>query len=380
MNTTIVMPTAFTNSTVVQMFRETASASNIKNIVYLGDMESIAWSERNHHINFIFANANDKDISSVTFSSFYNNLNSDSYFYFCSTGYRYTMAAADATAVAATKVENTYCHILNPNKSTIVEPTCITIGYTEGQCFCTAPMNRVETPATGVHTWVTNDCTLSVECTGDASCTAMSTPEASHALTHTLVYANGFDNVGVYNYYCSNDACTIASKEVFDEATDPIVTFKGYSVPESASYLGINAGYFIDTALLSQYKELSGKEITIGLIMVNSADVAGVNSLIDEDGNLVSGLRGFSVKISSFNYGNLSIEIKNFQLGENQDGNYYTLSLVSAFYIKVDNEVDYIQDAIGDEADANRVTTTSGTVFDTISANRVYTAKGITPQ
>ena len=245
--------------------------------------------------------------------------------------------------------------------------------------YCEAYKDGNHTPNPEV-----TDCTKGVGCT--ECIVIIEKGYEGHEIVHTLTFPQGFDKAGVLNHKCSRDYCTVAidldddgvaDEQIIDEATAPIVTFKGYSVPESASYLGINAGYFIDTALLSQYKELSGKEITIGLIMVNSADVAGVNSLIDEDGNLVSGLRGFSVKISSFNYGNLSIEIKNFQLGENQDGNYYTLSLVSAFYIKVDNEVDYIQDAIGDEADANRVTTARGTVFDTISANRVYTAKGI---
>ena len=248
--------------------------------------------------------------------------------------------------------------------------------------YCEAYKDGEHTPNPEV-----TDCTKGVGCT--ECIVIIEKGYEGHEIVHTLTFPQGFDKAGVLNHKCSRDYCTVAidldddgvaDEQIIDKATDPIVTFKGYSVPEAASYLGINAGYFIDTALLTQYKELSGKEITIGLIMVNSADVAGVNDLIDAEGNLVSGLRGFSVKISSFNYGNLSIEIKNFQLGENQDGNYYTLSLVSAFYIKDDNEVDYIQDAIGDEADANRVTTTNGTVFDTISANRVYTAKGITPQ
>ena len=144
LNTTIVMPEAFTNSTVVQMFRETANASNIKNVVYLGDMETIAWSERNHHINFIFANSKDTDISSVTFSSFYNNLNNDCYFYFCSTGFRYTMAKASAAEVATTKEENSYCHIHNPKADKTIDATCTENEKAKTFCFCGAEMNVVE--------------------------------------------------------------------------------------------------------------------------------------------------------------------------------------------------------------------------------------------
>ena len=136
LNTTIVMPEAFTKSTVVQMFRETANASNIKNVVYLGDMESIAWSERNHHINFIFANPKDTDISSVTFSSFYNNLNSNCYFYFCSTGYKYTMAVASADKIADTLEENSYCHIESPRDAKTTGATYLENAKSQKLCFC----------------------------------------------------------------------------------------------------------------------------------------------------------------------------------------------------------------------------------------------------
>ena len=140
LNTTIVMPAAFTNSTVVQMFRETANGNNLKNVVYLGDMESIAWSERNHHINFIFANPNDTDISSVTFSSFYNNINQNCYFYFCSTGYKYTMANSSVDAVAASLETNSYCHIAEKRVAT--DATCELPKMVADYCFCGAIMGE----------------------------------------------------------------------------------------------------------------------------------------------------------------------------------------------------------------------------------------------
>ena len=56
LNNTIVMPEAFTESTVVQMFRGIASSSQQKNVVYLGRITNYAWSEMNKYINFVFAN------------------------------------------------------------------------------------------------------------------------------------------------------------------------------------------------------------------------------------------------------------------------------------------------------------------------------------
>ena len=383
LNKTIVMPEAFTNSTVVQMFRETASSNNVKNIVYLGDMESIAWSERNHHINFIFANPNDKDISSITFSSFYNNLNSDCYFYFCSTGYKYTMAKADATAVAATKVENSYCHILNPDPkaSTIVKPTCITAGYEQGSCFCGTEMDRKDLAATGVHIFTIDNCTVSVGCTADANCTEMSVANAEHALVHTLVYANGFDNAGVYNCYCTNKNCTkvvdsdedgVADTEIFDEVTNAIVTFKGFSVPENAGYFGIDAGYSIDKDLLHMYETVNDEEVTIALFMVNSADAVSVGSILDGDLALVQNVKGFCVELVSLNYTNISIKVKGFQKNADLTGNYYTLNLVTAMAIKTREGVSYVQTNLIDDS-ADNIATVGELSFKTVNANRVYT-------
>ena len=172
----------------------------------------------------------------------------------------------------------------------------------------------------------------------------------------------------------------MADTAVRDAEKTPIITFKGYSVPEAASYLGINAGYHIDTTLLSMYETLNEKKVTIGLLMVNAEDVAGVSDILSAEGELVANVRGFSVTMTSNNYSDISIEIKNFQLGEEENGNYYKLSLVSALFVKVDDKIDYLQDTIGDETEGNRVTTTSGVVFDTITASRVYESKNITPQ
>ena len=350
MNTTIVFGDKLTS--IANSWALAFNDSVSRNVVFLGKFTAYTASNQVKNTTYYFAN---KDVSFTP-----TNNGSNNKFYFC---------GASGTT-----------HLVEKDLGT--EATCITNQFVKSYCFCGTLVKdeEIANTATGIHTFVTNDCTVSVRCTGDENCVAMSPANEKHALVHTLSYANGFDKAGIYNYYCENEGCTIADKAVRDAEKSPIITFKGYSVPEMASYLGINAGYHIDTTLLSMYETLNEKKVTIGLLMVNAEDVADVSDILNAEGELVANVRGFSVTMTSNNYSDISIEIKNFQLGEEENGNYYKLSLVSALFVKVDDKIDYLQDAIGDETEGNRVTTTSGVVFDTITASRVYASKNITPQ
>jgi len=231
LNKTIVMPEAFTDSTVVQMFRETASASNVKNVVYLGDMNTISWSERNHHINFIFANPNDRDISSVTFSYFYNNLNHNCYFYFCSTGYKYTMAKASVEEVATTLEENSYYHIECGTETG--EASCESVGFVITVCFCGAEISREETPALG-HDF-----------------------EGGEAV---IVFgATLYDNA-------SQCVACVRGCGTNGDTTDlgVVIMEKGYSSCDIGGIKSFTRGYFINKELLKLYEEQKGISVAIG--------------------------------------------------------------------------------------------------------------------
>ena len=293
LNKTIVMPVAFTNSTVVQMFRETAGADNVKNVVYLGDMETIAWSERNHHINFIFANPNDRDISSVTFSGFYNNLNSDSYFYFCSTGYKYTMAKANVEAVAATKEENSYCHITE--KTVATEVTCETPKMVADYCFCGAIISSV------------------VE-------------EGSVALGHSYtgeVYFSTIDLLtgGTKYTKCTNNCGKDAEEQV------NVISAKGYSVKSYGSEYSFTTGYDVNTEALLAYEAQNGVTVSFGFAF------NAVASFVTEDITLdsfklnapINANRG-EEKICAFDY-KLKID----------DENKLDSEIIAAAYITVKN-------------------------------------------
>ena len=235
LNTTIVMPEAFTNSTVVQMFRETANASNIKNVVYLGDMETIAWSERNHHINFIFANPNDKDISSVTFSSFLNNLNSNCYFYFCSTGYKYTMAKASVDDVAATKEENQYWHVANPKETEETDATCTDNKGVTTYCFCGEKIGTVEEENTALG--------------------------HDHTIFIGLVYES-FLKEGNYKYQCAR--CDDVNSE---QKASALFTCLGYSAPEDGRG-GIAIGFTVNNVAITEYERVTEKTVSYGIFAV----------------------------------------------------------------------------------------------------------------
>ena len=274
LNTTIVMPEVFVNSTVVQMFRETASANNIKNVVYLGNMESIAWSERNHHINFIFANPKDTDISSVTFSAFYNNLNNDCYFYFCSTGYKYTMSVAQ-DKIAGTKEENSYCHIVDPSKSETTKPDCVTNSFEATYCFCGADIAKTEIEGSALG--------------------------HSHTVYLDLVYES-FMKDGYYSYKC--ERCEDVNNETKAYA---LFACLGYSSPENGGN-GLAITFTVNKDAVSKYEAKKGK-ISYGAFAV-AKNKLGTGDVLKADGTPIDyaikaevskEFTGFDLRITGFN-------------------------------------------------------------------------------
>ncbi|MBO5439684.1 MAG: leucine-rich repeat domain-containing protein [Clostridia bacterium] len=274
LNTTIVMPEVFVNSTVVQMFRETASANNIKNVVYLGNMESIAWSERNHHINFIFANPKDTDISSVTFSAFYNNLNNDCYFYFCSTGYKYTMSVAQ-DKIAGTKEENSYCHIVDPSKSETTKPDCVTNSFEATYCFCGADIAKTEIEGSALG--------------------------HSHTVYLDLVYES-FMKDGYYSYKC--ERCEDVNNETKAYA---LFACLGYSSPENGGN-GLAITFTVNKDAVSKYEAKKG-EISYGAFAV-AKNKLGTGDVLKADGTPIDyaikaevskEFTGFDLRITGFN-------------------------------------------------------------------------------
>ena len=202
LNKTLVFPTGITSASNAWAFEAGINNPTLENIVFLGDMETISTSSWRLTGKIYFANKNDKSSSDI---ATYSNSKST---VFCN-------------------AEDNTTHLVEKDLGT--KATCITNQFVKSYCFCGALVENKEIAdtATGIHTFVINDCTVSVECTGDENCDAMSVANAEHDLTHTLVYTNGFDNAGVYNCYCNVANCTMAGEEIRDAEKDPIITFKG---------------------------------------------------------------------------------------------------------------------------------------------------------
>ena len=315
LNTTIVMPAAFTNSTVVQMFRETANASNIKNVVYLGDMETIAWSERNHHINFIFANPNDTDISSVEFTKFYNNLNSNCYFYFCSTGNKYTMAVASAEKIAETLETNAYCHVANPNETKTLDATCLNNKCEATYCFCGAVIGKVEVENTAL---------------GHA-----------HSIFEGIVYTSYLED-GYYSYKC--ERCDDVNKDTVAEA---LFGCLGSSASENGNG-GIAIGFTVNNKAIAKYCEVTGKTLKYGVFAV-SQEKLGSDDIFDSNGAANANAICFEIKRTDF----AAFDIKLTGFTDENKG--YKLAMGA--YVEVSDgtttEYSYMQDNTKGEQDGN---------------------------
>ena len=241
LNNIIIMPEAFTESTVAQMFRGIASSSQRKSVVYLGKITNYCWSEMNKYIDFVFANPENTDISGINFTAFYNRNNEYCYFYFCSTGYRYTMAAADAASVAATKVENSYCHIANPDKTKTTDETCLTNRIINTYCFCGVGIDvdkEVENTALGHNHDLENGASLL-----------------------DIVYSD-LTKAGYKHIKC--ERCDVTDDSV---ATLPIIYFLGYST-DSKTCASLTVGFRIDKDAIADYESGTGNKITLGVFGV----------------------------------------------------------------------------------------------------------------
>ena len=106
--------------------------------------------------------------------------------------------------------------------------------------------NKCDAFYKGEHTLSGNDCTKSVVCTKECGY-GLAPVAGEHKIVKKMEYANGFGKNGVYNCICENaEYCTVIEGYALNETTDPIITFKGYSVPEKETKLAINVGYEID--------------------------------------------------------------------------------------------------------------------------------------
>jgi hypothetical protein len=226
-----------------------------------------------------------------------------------------------------------------------------------------------------------NDCTKDQACLRSCGFAIVSNfKETGHNVVESLVYAGGFGKAGVYSCICKNaEYCTVIEGYVKDEETDPIITFKGYSIPETTpNVLAINVGYQIVPELLEKYERITGETVEISLFAVNSQMSVGegkvnISAIFnDNELNFAEGVKGFCVALKNPNYRSLSLTIRGFDKGNNYDGSYYTLRLLSAIAIQTTKDdvtnVHYVQAGLS----ASETMTLHSFDFVIITASAVY--------
>ncbi len=320
-------------------------SSTVK-IVFLGDMDVVAMGNGSwYRTTYYFANSADKSTDDVEISTY-----SESKAVFC-------------------KANGNTTHLMEPKSSTLERATCINDEYLISVCFCGTEISRgaTENKATGKHVFNTNNCTESVKCSDDEECTEMSQKYENHALEKTLEYANGFDKAGKYTCVCTN--ATYCTVENADEEKDPIITFKGYSTPEGATYKGINAGFKINKTLLNLYESVNEDTVTFNLLMINSKigeqNITGIMN--GED--LAENVKGINIKITSPNYTNIKVEIRGFD-DTPETGNFYTLNLITAIAVKTKEGTHYAQGGLKNSP--NTTIKVEGVDFNIVTANQIY--------
>ena len=212
-----------------------------------------------------------------------------------------------------------------------------TYAQTEGKTIIVYNYNVCEAFYNNIHKYEseTESCLDGVTCT---ECANKIAGFAEHNMKETLVYANGFTAVGVYNKFCTN-----ASNCAYEKAenVEAPVIFKtnetnGFSTKgEDGIAFG---GFVLDSEALDEYNRVNGDAtIKYGVILINPDYLDGKESFFVN--GEVNATKGFvQTDMSSARYANISIAVTGFK------GNAENLSLILAIYAYTDeNDVEFIQ-------------------------------------
>ena len=157
-------------------------------------------------------------------------------------------------------------------------------------------------------------------------------------MKETLVYANGFTGVGIYNKFCANASdCTV--DKITNEEKPAIFVMNENNGFSTKGEDGIAfGGYELNAGALDEYNRVN-KDATVkyGVILINPDYLDGKESFFVN--GEVNATKGFiQTDMSSARYANISIAITGFK------GNAENLSLILAIYAYTDeNDVEFIQ-------------------------------------
>ena len=156
---------------------------------------------------------------------------------------------------------------------------------------------------------------------GYSSCVAYN--NGNHGETSKTIEVTSYTDVIKVHQMCLDCQNALETDEIA-----PLFTCLGYSTAEFANG-GISVGYNVNKDAISEYEELTGKEVSYGLFAGTKAGL-GTNDVIGEDGNAVAGTITAGFDGSEYSY----MFIKMF--GFNED-NKDTLFAIGA-YVEVSSE------------------------------------------
>jgi len=117
----------------------------------------------------------------------------------------------------------------------------------------------------------------------------------------SIVYENGFDDVGSKITTCTNEGC---SHKVTEE-TKALFVCLGYSVPQNGAE-SVTIGFIVNNAGIDEYEALTDKTVAYGVFAVSKGKL-GDNSVFSKDGVAAEGVLSFEIK-SAFAAFDLKVE------------------------------------------------------------------------
>ena len=287
-------------------------------IVFTGDVTSVSVGSWNVD-KILFSNANDVDTTTAGVSG-------------------------SKTLVFCANESDVSKHLTSPKHSSITPATCYSNKIELNKCFCGKTLSEGEVENTMLdHVYKTsNSCIVGAQCENFEHCGAELSPIAQeHAMSQTVIYAQGFTKSGVHSKFCTNENCTVEDKDI---VLSPIFVAKGYST--NSEKTAINGGYTVNLDALEIYEGVNGN-ITYGIVIANAEKFDG-KSFFDES-NKVNTTKALQVEIDD-EYSNFDCSI-NFGSTANSD-----LKLIICAYVIEGDNVTFIQADSGEAVDSSLVT------------------------
>jgi hypothetical protein len=150
----------------------------------------------------------------------------------------------------------------------------------------------------------------------------------------TIEYLDGFDKLGTITYTCAR-----CGKFITEETPSaPVIfTVKGYSSSEVEGVSGIKAGYAVDREALAEYNKYSENKVEYGMVVSSTTYAGIIKSAVLGNDEAKDNI--FYIDLTKTDYASFNCTVQGFA----DDGSEDKLQLVMLAFVKVGNEVQYLQ-------------------------------------